>query len=162
VYTVFSSGLVVTSDDKIVLGKMAQHTSRAGKMQLSGGGLEYGDLDENSIFDMKHSLSKEIEEELGIDINDNDLINYVKFHCLKSGGNGNIAVVYQIDLKLSAKEFLQKYILFTEQLNQKNILSEFEKIIFVSATESDIEKFAKKNKNKIADYIPGVLASVAK
>ncbi len=162
VNTVFSSGLVITRDNKIILGKMGEQTSLAGKLQFSGGGLEFGDLGKDGIFDMRHSLNKELGEELGINVFDKDYVEQMNFYCIKSGGNENIAIVYKINLKNSSEAFLQKYKLFTEQLNKNNILPEFEEIVFVSMKTNNIEEFIKNNKNEIADYISGVLRSVVK
>jgi 8-oxo-dGTP pyrophosphatase MutT (NUDIX family) len=159
--TVFSSGLVITKDDKIILGKMGKHTSRAGILQFSGGGLENGDLREDGIFDMRHSLEKEIKEELGIDLRDKKRIKQTKFYCTKVGGNGNIAIIYRVDLEETIDEFKQRYNLFVTNL-QKNKKAEFDEIVAVSKDRKIIEEFIDKNINKMVDYMPNVLLEIVK
>ncbi len=158
--TVFSSALVVTKDNKIIVGAMSEHTSRAGILQLPGGGLEDGDLDKNNIFDMKHSMQKELMEELGIDSDDDNRVGQIKFHCIKKGNNGNIAVVYLVQLKETSEEFLQKYNIFTQKLKENGEIPEFKNIIFIEQNKKDIEKFIKINEEKLADYMSAVLRSL--
>ncbi len=160
VYTVFSSALVITKDNKMIVGSMGEHTARAGILQLPGGKLEDGDSDKNNIFDMKHSMQKELIEELGIDSGDNDRVEQIKFHCIKKGSNGNIVVVYSVKLKETSEEFLQKYNSFTQKLKENGELPEFEKIIHIKQNKKDIEKFIKINEEKLADYMSAVLRSL--
>ncbi len=161
IHTVFASALIITADDRIIVGKMGEHTSRAGKYQFSGGGLEDGDI-KNGICDMKHSMQKELMEELGIDSDDNNRVEQIKFYCIKKGNNGNIAVIYLVKLKEIAEEFLQKYNLFTQELKENGKLPEFEKIIYIKQNKKDIEKFIKINEKNLAGYMSAVLRSIIK
>ena len=66
---IHAAALVETSDKYFIFGKMGSHTARAGIYQLCGGGLDDGDL-RGSDFDMTLNVTKELKEELGIDITD--------------------------------------------------------------------------------------------
>ncbi len=63
---VFGAGLVETNDSKFVFGEMANHTAYPGRLQCVGGGLSWDDKKGNH-FDIKESVLRELNEELGID-----------------------------------------------------------------------------------------------
>jgi len=157
--TVFSSGLVITKDNKIVFGKMGEQASTARKYQLSGGGLNDDDLQED-IFDMKYSIERELIEELGLNINDKSRVQGCEVAYLKTGGNGNVAIIYEIKLNETAEEFLKKYNDFAEKLKEKNETPEFSEIVILPNEKIEIEKFINQNKDKMANYLPGVLRQV--
>lgn len=157
VKTVFATGLVMTSDNKIVLGKMAKHTSRAGKVQLSGGGLEKGDLGENGIFNMKHSVRKEVNEELGLNCQDKQRVKNFNYYCTVAGDGENVAIVYKIQLLEKADDFLQRYNKFLNELKNKKEKAEFENIIFLNRNSNDTKFFIEKNRLNFASYLEELL-----
>jgi len=63
---VFGAGLVETKDSKLVFGEMANHTAFPGRLQCVGGGLSWEDKKGNH-FDIKESVLRELNEELGVD-----------------------------------------------------------------------------------------------
>ncbi len=159
--TVFSSCLILTKDNKIIFGKMGEHTSLAGRYQLVGGGLDSNDLKDN-IFDMKHSAIKELGEELGIDADDKSTVESFKPIYLKTGGNGDVAVIYKVLLNKIGEEVLEEYEKFTEKLKQENKLPEFSEIVVLPKNKKEVEKFINKNKEIMAEYLPAVLRKIVK
>ncbi len=159
--TVFSSCLIITNDEKILLGKMGKHTSLAGRYQLIGGGLDDNDLKDN-IFDMKHSAIKELNEELGIDAGNKHIVRKMKIAYLKTGGNNNIAIIYKVMLNKTADEFFKYYKKFEKRLQAKNELPEFAEVIALPMEKMSIENFISKNKNIMAEYLPKVLLQTVK
>ena len=154
--TVFASCLVLTSDNKIIFGKMGEHTSLAGRYQLVGGGLDSNDL-RGDIFDMKHSAVKELGEELGIDTRDRDIVKKIEVAYLKTGGSEDVAVIYRVLLNKTSKEFLNYYKKFAKGLRIKCEKPEFSEIVVLSQTAVAVEKFIQKNRDRMANYLPVVL-----
>ena len=159
--TVFASCLVITSDDKIILGKMGEHTSLAGRYQLVGGGLDNNDL-KGDIFDMKHSAVKELGEELGISASNKDIVRKFKVAYLKTGGSGDVAIIYKVELNKTAEELLKQHKKFEKDLKKKGETPEFSEVIALPQNRKAIEKFINDNKDTIANYLPAVLQRVVK
>ncbi len=157
--TAFASCLLLTKDNKIIFGKMGAHTSLAGRYQLIGGGLNNDDLN-GDVFDIKHSVIREVNEELGINLNDKNLVKNFMSVYLKTGGNGNVAVIYKALLNKSAEEILADYEKFVKKLKKVKELPEFSKIVFLSLNKKKVEKFISENKKIMAEYLPLVLRDV--
>ena len=159
--TVFASCLIITSDNKIILGKMGEHTSLAGRYQLVGGGLDDNDL-KGDIFDMKHSAVKELGEELGINASNKDIVRKFKVAYLKTGGSENVAIIYRVELNKTAEEMLKYYKKFEKDLKKKGETPEFSEVIALPQNRKDVEKFINDNKDTIANYLPAVLQQAVK
>ncbi len=158
--TAFASCLLLTKDNKIIFGKIGAHTSLAGRYQLIGGGLNSDDLNRD-VFDMKHSVIREVNEELGINLNDKNLVKSFMPAYLKTGGNGNVAVVYKVLLNKSAEEILADYEKFVKKLKKVKELPEFSKIVFLSRNGKEVKKFINENEKIMAEYLPLVLLKEA-
>ena len=148
VKTVFSSGVVLSSDNKIIFGRMGKHTSWAGRWQFAGGGLEDEDRQGN-IFNMKHSVIKELKEELGIDAGDVQRVKKNEIVYCDIGINDNIAIIYQVRLNETSDSFMKKYQVFTQSLKREGKTPEFDKVTLLNRDKSDIEKFLKNNSNNL-------------
>jgi hypothetical protein len=91
---IHSSALVITSDDKLVFGAMAEHTSRPGIIQCVGGGIDHNDI-RGGIVDIEHNTANELNEELGIDPYDTSLVESFSATYLKFGGpTDKMTVIY--------------------------------------------------------------------
>lgn len=145
--------LVETSDGKTIFGEMAKWTSRSGIFQLCGGGLDSNDLQGN-LFDLDHSIKKELLEELEIDADDvKRACNFGKKYLKEGGPTNKLSLVYKLVLDESSDEFLRKYANFEKKLRAKNELPEFEKLIALGKSKSEIEDFFLKNSAKCDEYM---------
>jgi 8-oxo-dGTP pyrophosphatase MutT (NUDIX family) len=157
--TVFSACLILTKDNKIIFGKMGEHTSLAGRYQLVGGGLDNNDLEEN-IFDMKHSATKELGEELGVDASDRSVVKKFKVAYLKTGGSEDVAIIYKVIFKKTTQEFLEHYKKFAKDLQENGETPEFSEIVALAQNKKAVKEFIGENKDKMANYLPAVLQQI--
>lgn len=153
---VFGCSLILLANNKIIFGRMGEHTSQAGIYQLSGGGLEDNDLKGN-IFDIKRSVQKEVAEELGININDNGRIKEFIFSNLKIGRDGSVAIVYTIILNETSGVFMKKYGEFTKNLEKEGQTPEFNKIVELKRSKECINKFLTDSNKNLENYMEEVL-----
>lgn len=154
---VFTACLVETSDKKIVFGKMGEHTARAGLYQLAGGGIDDVDL-KDGIFDLKQNISREIVEELGLDLNDHACIkNFSENFLIQGGKSQSTAIIYHLELNRTSEEFLGKYDSFIEELKQRNENPEFHSIVFLEKSKVKVDQFFEKNRENCAEYMEPLL-----
>lgn len=157
---VFTACLVETADGGLILGKMGKHTARAGIFQLSGGGVDNSDIF-NGRFDLQGNISKELREELGIDIQDKTRVRDFYAAYLKQGGITNkIAVVYRAQLFETADKFLEKYKMFVRELNKKYQMSEFDDVVAVECSKEGVERFLIKHRSMCDEYVPPLLQHI--
>lgn len=157
---IHTSCLVETTDHKMILGKMNVHTSRAGKFQLCGGGLDAGDL-KNGRLDSRHNMVNEMQEELGIDVADE---NYVaKFDCvyLKHGSkHGKTAVIYRAQLTCAAAEFQADYDRFAQKVKDSGEEPEFSDVVAVSQDVDAIEMFVSAHSGDFEGHLASLLRNI--
>jgi len=72
VYNFFGAAAMRAADGAYLIGEMGQHTAGAGQLSFPCGTPEPSDLDANGSFDLTRSLSRELHEETGIDIDELD------------------------------------------------------------------------------------------
>lgn len=150
---IFTSCLVETLDNKIIFGKMGEHTARAGIYQLCGGGVDSSDI-KDEIFDFLGNISKELKEELDIDARDKSRVNEIEATYLKQGGETKkIAVVFRVKLNEVSEDFLRKYNLFAQSLKNKNKIPEFGEIAVLEKTKNDIETFFNQHGSECDEYM---------
>jgi 8-oxo-dGTP pyrophosphatase MutT (NUDIX family) len=157
---VYTSILVETADGKFVIGIMGEDTFAPQKLQLFGGGIDKGDIQDNEI-DLAHSAKKEIAEELGIDVNDYRMVRQFRPYLLKEGGRSNFySAVFKLDLLLNQDEVKNNYKQYVQQLSRQGIKPELESLLFVSRELDAIEKLASDKREKDENLIPVLKASV--
>lgn len=162
VHIIHTSVIVETLDGKIVFGKMSSNTSRAGIHQLCGGGIDNKDL-RGDIFDLDHNIKNELNEELGIDLEDKKRITAFGLAYLKTGGpTDKIAVVYKIVLNETGKEFMKKYNDFVLQLQKKDEQAEFSDIIILDKKKEAFEKFFSKKDIKVDECMKPLFEYIGK
>lgn len=141
VHIIHTASLVETSDGKMILGKMGDHTSRAGVYQLCGGGIDNGDL-RGGVFDFDHNITKELQEELGIDVNDTQRISAFELAYLKEGGpTDKMAVIYRVILNETSEQFMEKYDAFVLRLRENGEYEEFGEILVLDNNKVAIIAF---------------------
>ena len=154
---IYTAALVETLDKKIIIGEMGPDTSTPGRLQFPGGGIDKDDLEKNNI-NLKKNISKEIKEELGIDINYKEYTSYFKPHFLKTGGTHDFyAVIFKVELNLDQNKFIKLYNNYTETLKLKNITPEFNSLLFINNDPEEIVKFLGNNNQSKVDYLLSLL-----
>lgn len=153
VHIIHTAALVETSDEKIIFGKMGNQTSRSGIHQLCGGGIDNDDL-RDDIFDLDHNIKKELEEELGIDINDSKRIKSFGLAYFKEGGpTDKMTVTYEVKLHETSELFIKKYNEFVLHLQKNNEQPEFGNIIILDKNKKSFNDFFNQKDIKLDEYM---------
>lgn len=153
VRVIHSAGLVISDDNKFIFGSMGAHTSRAAVIQCCGGGIDHDDV-QGRVVDIKHSIIKELNEELGIDVRDKKRVKALRPAFIKSGGPiGHFTVVYYVHLNQNSTDFLHDYGQFANGLKSSGELPEFDELFVLSATPNEVEKFIRSHKKRLNEYM---------
>lgn len=153
VHIIHTAVLVETSDNKTLFGKMGEHTSRSGIYQLCGGGIDNDDL-RDGIFDFKHNIIKELQEELGIDVNDTQRISVFELAYLKEGGpTDKMTVVYRIVLNETSEQFMKQYDAFVLRLREIGETEEFGEIVALDMNKTSFYSFFNQEGIKLDEYM---------
>jgi hypothetical protein len=160
-YKVFHTAcLVVTSDNKLVLGKMGKNTARADIICCSGGGIDRGDIRGDSI-DLDHSTIHELREELGIDPLGEHAVSFGPVYIKTGGYKDMITVLYELQIDLDSRAFAQMYAAFTAELAKHNEEIEFERLFYVDNTPAAIEAFITEHADYLDAYLLPLLRTVS-
>ncbi len=154
---IHTSALVETLDNKIIIGEMASNTSTPGRLQFPGGGIDKTDLENNSI-NLNKNISKEIKEELGIEVSRKEHISYFKPRFLKTGGIHDFyAIIFKVELNLDQNKFIKVYNEYIETLKLKNTIPEFNSLLFLNNNPEEIVNFLRFNNKSKVDYLHSLL-----
>ena len=154
---IYTAALVETLEKKIIIGEMAPNTSTPGRLQFPGGGLDKNDIEKNNI-NLNKNITKEIKEELGIDINCKEHVSYFKPHFLKTGGSHDFyAIIFKVELNLDQNKFIKVYNNYTETLKLKSIIPEFNSLLFLNNDPEEIVNFLRNNNKSKVDYLHSLL-----
>ncbi|KRN31177.1 NUDIX hydrolase [Liquorilactobacillus mali] len=153
---IFTSVVLLTNDNKIILGKMGTSTSSPGRIQCIGGNIDANDLEENK-FNLRNSICREINEEIGISVPKNKLTpaylktdSYMKY----------TAIIFWINLDKSWTDIKNLFQRHTNALSNMNRLPELQNLLPVNLNEESISDFCKENKNHLVDYLPPLLNTI--
>lgn len=161
VHIIHTAVLVETSDGYSIFGEMGPQTSRHGIIQLCGGGIDNDDL-EGEYFDFKHNITKELQEELGIDVSDISRVTYFDEAYLKEGGpTDKMTVIFKVVLSETKEEFLEKYNFFVEHLRKNNEDPEFGKIIALKKDKQEITGFFAQENLVLDEYMMPLFKKLA-
>ncbi len=150
---IHTASFVDTADGYTIVGEMGPQTARHGFLQLCGGGIDNDDL-RGEFFDMTHNISKELQEELGIDVADTARVAYFGEAYFKQGGpSDKMTVIFRVELRDTKEEFLEKYAAFTKQLTEQGEEPEFGEIIMLKKDQGVIQEFFAQDTRKKDEYI---------
>lgn len=155
-----SACLVITSDNKLVVGEMGKDTARGGSICCSGGSIDRGDIRGESI-DLDYSTTHELQEELGIDPYGEHAISYKPAY-IKTGGLNNITtVLYELRLDIDSKTLAANYEAFAAELAKNNEEIEFGQLFYVDNTPKAVERFIAEHGLALDAYIPALFRTVS-
>jgi hypothetical protein len=158
---IHSSALVISSDNKLIFGAMAGHTSRPGVIQCVGGGIDHKNI-HGGIVDIEHNTANELKEELGIDPHDTSLVESFSATYLKFGGpTGKMTVVYIVRIKQAGAEFLKAYEAFAKELAEKDEEPEFDKIFTLAMDKPTVDTFIAEHTDKLDEYMTILIQTIA-
>ncbi len=155
--SIYPTTMVITTDDKLVFGRMGQHTGRAGQIQCCGGGLDFKDVGKGGLIDITGTAGRELSEELGVDVHDPKQVISLEPHYITAGGSEHkMAVVHIARMALASDELLAHYQKFLETEKQP----EFDKIYCIDRTEQAAVDFIAKNQASMSEEFSAILTQV--
>lgn len=154
---VVANGVVRTSDGCYVLGEMGAETFTPGKLQFIAGGIDRRDVHDDTV-DLLGSLSREAQEEMGLDLADSHLVARVIPAYLVEWRS--IALICLIELAVDAEAFAAHYERYVQRLRRRGGVPEFSSITFVHAGR--IDKFLADDPRPKLDFLPLVLKTIGR
>jgi hypothetical protein len=149
---IHTSCLIETSDDSLIFGVMGKDTAIPGNIQCVGGGLDYDDL-KGKLFNLRHNIKKELQEEVNINVNDKKIVKSLKLEYIRCNeGMHSIAAIFILKLRISVQKFRKRYEKFETGLKRKNINPEFKKLIYLKKDNKSVEKFILQRKKVLLDH----------
>jgi len=150
---VFCAAAIVTSDNYLLLGEMAQHTSTPGQIQFPGGGVEMG---ADGELNAQTCCQREVTEELGSDFF-NDVARFHPFG-LKCGGNlSTIGIFYALSLDMTAGQAQNSFASYRSEQLAAGQLPEFDHLHAVTFDLKTLSQFFRVNKGCVVDYLAPLL-----
>lgn len=154
--------VAVIIEGKIVLGKMADHTSLAGTIQMPGGGIDRRVVGDSGEVDIYSTMATELSEELGLDTEDEKVgPAEPMFLWSENKTTGKFVVGYVLKAALLLDEFKSRYEKFILSLVANNEKPEFDEIITINNDCESVEKFIHINQSRLNPYIPDFLRAIA-
>jgi 8-oxo-dGTP pyrophosphatase MutT (NUDIX family) len=138
---IYTSVMIETSDEKYAIGVMNTNTAFPDKLQFIGGGIDRGDI-MGGIIDLRHSIEKEINEELGIDVDDGSIVKSLQPCFLKSGGDsGFLSAIFKMELLIDENQLTAILRLHNEKTFSLGDKPEIRALVFVDKGKDSISSF---------------------
>lgn len=161
VHIIHTAVIVESSDGYFLFGEMGPQTSRYGIIQLCGGGIDNDDL-KGEYFDFRHNITKELQEELDIDVADTARVTYFDEAYLKEGGpTDKMTVIFRVVLSDTKDEFLERYGVFVERLKKVGEDPEFGEIIVLRKDKQEINDFFSQENLTLDEYMKPLFEKIA-
>jgi 8-oxo-dGTP pyrophosphatase MutT (NUDIX family) len=161
VHIIHTACLVETKDEEFLFGEMGPQTARSGIYQLCGGGIDNSDLN-GSQFDFLHNITKELKEELDIDVTNVDRVGSFREAYFKEGGpTDKMTVIFKVILNETTEEFFKQYEEFVTRLRNEGEEPEFGRIIALKKDEQEIKKFLSQPDLKLDEYMQPLFEKIA-
>lgn len=151
---IVANGLILTKDNYIILGQMNNRTATPDRIQFIAGGIDGNDINEGTV-DIFGSLIRETKEEIGIDLNDQNLVLKVEPRYIVNWGS--IALIYRIKLDIDSAEFKIHYAKFEKTLYENGVKPEFSSIVLLPADYTSISNFLKFDERPKLGFLSTVL-----
>ncbi len=148
-----ANALLVTSDDYIVLGKMSGSTSLANRIKFIGGAFDQADFC-NEIVDIKSCITREVKEEVGLDLNDNEMVGDIKPIAILTREKFSFAnTLFLVDIRLDKAELERRFIGYKSELESAGEKSELSELVCIKNNYTSIITFLQDESNLVIDYM---------
>lgn len=136
--------LLLTKDDYFVIGEMNNTTSIPYCLQISGGGIDITDI-ENDIINIDLNIKRELKEEMNLELDDIDYkLEYIEYPNKKRNAYGFVAIGKTNKTKNELEQHFEKY---KEYLVNNKLELEFNKLVFLNK-ENAVEELDNMNNQK--------------
>ncbi|MDI2586713.1 hypothetical protein OR571_06095 [Psychrobacillus sp. NEAU-3TGS] len=153
---IFTCVAVITTDNYIAFGRMNEYTSTPGRLQFTGGGLDETDLN-GSVFDLKKSIGKELEEEMGLHIESSYVKSFAPRFLKSKGAYDFWAVMFELKVDYTSNELRVMFDKHNRRLIVKGEHPEFEEFVFVLLEKADVLDFIENDHSLKEDYLNPIL-----
>lgn len=146
---VYCAAILLTSDQYLLLGRMASHTSSPGQIQCPGGGIEIG---RGLKIDTRACCQREIVEEVG----DAVWLDHQWFRplCIKTEGDlATIGVIYALQLKSGVKDVLRMFSRHQAEIESSGDKPEFDSLLAVRFSVPSMKVFFEQQQARLVDYL---------
>jgi len=148
--------LPITNDGYYVLCTMSDHTSLPNKIKFIGGALSDADILLKEISPRK-GIERESLEEIGLDLNDIELVANIYPHYLIIRDNLSfLNIFFLVDLNLSSHDLAQIFENHKTTLCKSNCEIELQNLLFLAKDDKTIREFACNQNNVMIDYMEEV------
>lgn len=149
--------LLETLDKKYILGEMDVTTSYPKGLQISGGNLDQNDIKEDGTVDLIENISRELQEELNINLFNKQMITTYKMQYMElpEGRRHSYAPMLKGMLMMTEEEMKQYYKKYKEYLKKSNQEVEFVKLHFIDKENAVTELDSLDNPKR--PYLRGLL-----
>ena len=148
------SALLLTADNFYCLGMMSEHTSYPNVIQCPGGAIDKVDIKGN-VFDTWATVYREVQEEIGLDLEDRILNSTKESKYLITRKNlSYIGIGYVIELSINKNQLENIFLLHNE--NSKGI-NELQKLLFVRKDKESVLNFIEEKNIRKIDYLENLL-----
>lgn len=155
-HTIYPAVVVISSDDKVIFGRMGKETARAGLIQCCGGVPDNQDVRGDGTVDITKTAEREMAEELGLDAKDPLQVKSLGAHYLTTGGNeSKMALVFIAHLELTAEAFMNHYNTFIGRFTP-----EFSELFAVQRTPAAAQAFLDEHAGQFGEEFPIILTQV--
>ncbi len=152
---VYCAALIVTKDNRLVIGQMASRTAAPGKLQLVGGNVE---LSPSGEIDARECCIREISEEVG-DSFASAIETNVPF-CIKTGGpSQSVGLFYLAHILLTATEAQRAFDLHQEATRQRGEEPELSQLHFVALKQPELDSVCVEHAGRMVDYLAPLLSN---
>jgi 8-oxo-dGTP pyrophosphatase MutT (NUDIX family) len=156
----YACALTETSDGYWVIGEMAEHTASPRRLQLPGGGIDESDLKGDQV-DFLHSVVREVQEELGINLSEMADEVQIQPLYLKTGGERHSAtLIYHFGLPFTLEDMRQHYDVYVHRLRGEGKKPEFASLAFLKKEKSAVTRFLRLDQRPRVDYLDPLLTKL--
>ena len=148
-----ANALLVTSDDYIVFGIMSGSTSLANRVNFIGGAFDQTDFC-NEIVDIKNCITREVKEEVGLNLNDKETVTDVRPIAILTREKFSFAnTLFLVDISLDKSELERRFTDYKQGLEAAGEKSELSELIYIGNNYTSILKFFQDENNLVIDYM---------
>lgn len=149
--------IILTADGQMVFGAMGNQTSSPGEILCCGGGIDFDDVTGKTVH-IEHTISKELSEELAINVNDPGQVQSFEPKYLISNEDLHIStVVYVVQLQQTATAFQEQYRQFVNDIRGQGELPEFGKLYYLTPSPDKVEHFIQGHEATLGKYMATLL-----
>lgn len=148
-----ANALLLTNDNYFVLGKMSNLTSMANRVKFIGGTIDESDF-ENEVINIYNCVLREVKEEIGIDLYDNNFVKeVVPIAFLTRTKLSFLNTLYLVKLNVSKDEIEKSFTRFKVYLESQLLECELSELHYVYNDYNCVSKIFHDGSITVIDYM---------